>query len=127
MYRNRARIILLHLRPDGIRNGDAISVQVHGERSDHIRLGPDADCRSDRLAGEHVSAVDVAGDDIVEKDLPVRLGDDFHGETLVIKEAFFLGDNDGCAVGEFDEAEFQLVFFDGEFLGSNDAAAKSGG
>ena len=83
-----------------------------------MSLRADSDCGGDRLPGEHVSTVKVASDYIIQKNLPVRLGDDFDLETLVLKEAFFLGDNNGGTVREFDKTELQFVFFYIEFPGS---------
>ena len=56
-------------------------------------------------------SVKFAGDNVVEKLLPVGLGDDFDLEAFFFEESFFLGDYDRSAIGELDESELELVFF----------------
>src|SRR5690606_30409690 len=61
----------LHRVPHVIGNSDAVAVEIHGEGGDDVRLGADADGGGDGLTGEHVRAVEVAGDDVVEERFPV--------------------------------------------------------
>ena len=112
------KVVLLHLGPDGIGNRNAVPIEIQSERGDNVSLCADSDCGGDRLPGEHVSPVKVASDYIIQKNLPVRLGDDFDLQTLVLKEAFFLGNNNGGTVREFDKSELQFVFLHIEFPGS---------
>jgi len=91
-------IIFLHSFPDLIRNGDAVSVEVESVRGDNVSLSSEADGGGDRLTREHVSAVELASDDVVEKLFPVGLSDDFDREAFCFEEALFLRNDDGGAV-----------------------------
>ena len=107
------RIGLLHLFPDVVGNGDAVAVQIHAERRDDVCLRADADGRGNRLAGQHVRAVQFAGDDAVEQNFPVRLRLKRNIKSFVIEIAVLLGNHQRRAVGQFDEAEFEHGFFHG--------------
>jgi len=61
-----------------------------------------------------VRAVEFAFDDVVEQDHPVLLGGEFDGQAFGVKKAFFLGDHERGAVGEFDETEVEVLLFDVE-------------
>ena len=115
------RFVLLHLLPDIVRNGDGVAVEIQGVGSDDMSLGADADRCGDGLAGEHVCAVKVSGDYVIEQDFPVRLRDDFDLKAFVLEEAFFLGYDERSAIGKLDKAELKGVLFDGEFLGMCEA------
>ena len=65
-----------------------------------------------RLAGEHVGAIERAGDDAVEQHLPIGLRLERHIEPFILEIAKLIGNGERGHVGELDEAEFQLVLFD---------------
>jgi hypothetical protein len=83
-----------------------------------MRLGAEADGRGERLAGEHMGAVEFAGDHPVEQNLPVRLGFEGDIEALILEVAVLIGDRERRHVGQLDEAEFQLVLLDRQHLGA---------
>ena len=74
-----------------------------------------------RAVGQHVRAVEFAGDHPVEQDLPVRLRLQRDIEALVIEEALLGGDGQRRHVGELYEAELQLVLFDIQHSGDGTA------
>ncbi len=76
-----------------------------------MRLGAEADGGAERLAGQHVGAVQLAVDDPVQQHLPVGLGLQGDVQAFVLEVAFLIGDGQRRHVGEFDEAELQLLFF----------------
>ena len=80
-------------------------------------LGAEADRGGERLAGEHVGAVEFAGDDAVEQHLPVRLRFERDVEAFVLEVAELLGDGERRHVGELDEAELELVLLGHQRLG----------
>ena len=103
------RIGRLHLLPDLVRDRDRVAVEIEAERGHQVRLRADAERRADRLAGQHVGAVELAGDHAIEQDLPVGLRFERDVEILLLEEAELLRDHERRAVGELDEAELQLV------------------
>ena len=111
------RNVLLHLGPDLVRHRDAVAVEIHREGRDDVGLGAEADGRGDRLAGQHVRAIELAGDDAVEQHFPVGLRLEGDEEAFVFEEALLLGDGDRHHVGELDEAELQLVLLGLEWRG----------
>ena len=79
----------------------------------------EADGCSNGLTGEHVRTVKLASNDVVEELLPIGLSDDLHLQAFFFEIAFFFGDDNGRAVGELDEAEFEFIFFDIELFSMN--------
>ena len=77
-----------------------------------MRLGAEADGGAERLAGQHVRAVELAGDHAVEQHLPVGLRFERDVEAFLLEEALLLGDGERRHVGELDEAELQLLLLD---------------
>ena len=59
--------------------------------------------------GQHVRAVELAGDDAVEHDLPVGLRLERDVQAFVLEEALFIGDGERRHVGQLDEAELELL------------------
>jgi hypothetical protein len=96
--------------PHRVGNGDAVAVQVHREGGDDVGLGAEADGRAERLAGQHMGAVELAVDHAVEQYLPVGLGFERDVEAFVFEETLLVGDGQRRHVGELDEAEFQVGF-----------------
>ena len=95
-------------------------------------LVPIADGGGQRLAGQHVGAVELAGDDAVEQHLPVGLRLERDVEPFVLEEALLVGDGERRHVGELDEAELELVLLDVEHAGprrqrTGEPAGKGGG
>ena len=82
------------------------------KRGDDVGLGAEADRGAERLAREHVRAVELAGDDAIEDDLPVGLRLERHVQAFVFEVAFLIGDGERRHVGELDEAELQLFFLE---------------
>ncbi len=80
-------------------------------------LGAEADGGGERLAGQHVGAIELAGDDAVEQHLPVGLRLERDVEPFVLEVALLVGDGERRHIGELDEAEVQLVLFKLEHLG----------
>ena len=74
-------------------------------------LGAEADGRANRLPGQHVRPVEFAVDDAVEQHLPIGLRLQGDEKPLVLEEELLLGNDQGRAVGQLDEAEFEFVFF----------------
>ena len=101
-----------HLRPDRVRHGDRVAIQVHAEGGDHIGLGAEADGRAQRLTGQHVRAVEFAADHAVEEHLPVRLRFERDVQALVLEVAFLIGNGQRRHVGELDEAELDLLLLE---------------
>ena len=111
------RDVGLHLRPDLVRHRDPVAVQVHRERRDDMRLGAVADGSRERLAGQHVGAVEPAVDHAVEQNLPVRLRLERDEEALVLEIPQLIGHRERRHVGQLDEAEGELVLFHVQHLG----------
>ena len=101
--------VLFHLRPDGVGDGDAVTVQIHGEGRDDVRLGAEADRRRQGLAGEHVRAVELAVDYAVQQHLPVGLRLEGDVQALVLEVAVLVGHRQRRHVGELDKAELQFI------------------
>ncbi|MNC37025.1 hypothetical protein D3C75_855740 [compost metagenome] len=118
------RHVFLHLRPHRVGHGDGVAVEVHGEGGDHVGLGAEADGGAQRLAGQHVRAIQLAGDHAVEQHLPVGLGLEADVQPLVLEEALLVGDGQRCHVGEFDEAELELFLL--RIGGQGDGAGQRG-
>ena len=74
-----------------------------------FRLGADADRGAERLARQHVRAVEFAGDHAVEHHLPVGLRLERDVQAFLLEEALLVGDGERRHVGELDEAELQLL------------------
>ncbi len=110
--------VRLHLRPDFVRHGDAVAVQVHREGRDDMRLGAVADRGGQRLPGEHVGAVELSVDHPVEQHLPVGLRLERDEQPLLEEVALLVGHRERRHVGQLDEAEGQLVLFQIEHLRS---------
>ena len=85
---------------------------------DDVGLGAEADGGPERLAGQHVGAVELAGDHPVEQHLPVRLRLQGHEEPLVLEEALLVGDGQRRHVRQLDETELELVLLHVERLGA---------
>jgi len=83
-----------------------------------VGAGADPERGGDRLAGEHVSPVELPGDDALQEDLPVRLGRELHIQALLGEIAFLVSDHQRRAVGQLDEAEFQVALLRGERPGA---------
>ena len=77
---------------------------------DDVGLRADADRRAERLAREHVRAVELAGDHAIENDLPVGLRLERDVQAFVLEEALLVRDGERRHVGELDEAELELLF-----------------
>ncbi len=99
-----------HLLPDGVRHRDGIAIEVHGEGRNDVGLGAKADGGANRLAGEHVRAVQLTVDDTVQQHLPVGLGFERDIEAFIFEKALFVGNGQGRHVGELDEAKLQFFF-----------------
>ncbi|MDZ7818709.1 MAG: hypothetical protein U5K55_08850 [Aliarcobacter sp.] len=80
-----------------------------------------------RLARQHVGAVELAVDHAVEQHLPVGLGFERDVEAFVFKVALFVGHHERRAVGQLDEAELQGFLFRAGRLGRQGGRAKRGG
>ena len=78
---------LLHLFPDVF--GDVMPLPFRSmlNARDEVCLRAEADGRGDRLARQHVRAVEFAADDAVEKDFPVRLRLERDEKTFVLEVA----------------------------------------
>jgi hypothetical protein len=63
----------LHQPPDFVGDRDRVAIQIHAERRDDVGLRANTDGCTQRLAGEHVRTVELAGDHAIEHDLPVGL------------------------------------------------------
>ena len=100
-----------HLLPDVVGYGDTVTVQVHAEGSDDVRLGAVADSGPQWLARQHVGAIQGAGHDAVQQDFPVGLGFQFHKQALIQEKTLFPGNGQWRHIGQFDEAEFQVWLF----------------
>ena len=100
----------LHLLPDRVRHHDRVAVEVHAQRGHDLGLGAEADRRAERLAGEHVGAVELAVDHAVEQHFPVGLRLERDVQALVLEVVLLVGDHQWRAVGELDEAELQHSF-----------------
>ena len=74
---------------------------------DDVGFGAEADGGAQRLAGEHVRAIELAVDHAVEQHLPVGLRFESDVEPFVLEEAFFVGHHQRRAIGQLDEAELQ--------------------
>ncbi len=83
-----------------------------------MRLGAVADGGGERLAGEHVGAVEFTGDHPVEQHLPVGLRLEGDVEAFVFEEAFLVGDRERRHVGQLDEAELELILLERKDLGA---------
>ena len=101
----------LHELPDFVGNRDGVAVEVHAETGDDVGLRADAHRGAERLAREHVRAVELAGDHAIEDDLPVGLWLERDVQAFVFEEALFVRDGERRHVGELDEAELELFFF----------------
>ena len=67
------RNFFLHAGPDIVGNGDAVTVQVHGEWGDDVGVAIHANGRSQGLTRQHVRTVKLARDDVVQELGPVWL------------------------------------------------------
>ena len=105
------RHIRLHLSPDGVGNGDAVAVQIHAERGNNVGPGAKTDGRPQRLAGQHMRAVQLAVDDAIEQHLPVGLRFQRDVQPFVLEITLLVGDRQWRHIGEFDKAEFKVFFF----------------
>ena len=79
-------------------------------------FGAEADRCGERLACEHMRAVELAVDHTVEQHFPVGLGFERHEQAFVEEVALLVGNREGGHVGELNEAEGQLVFLELERL-----------
>ena len=82
-----------------------------------MRLRAEADRRAERLARQHVRAVELARDHAVEQHLPVRLRLERDVQAFVLEVAELVRDRERRHVGELDEAELELVLLERERLG----------
>ncbi len=82
-----------------------------------MRVRAESDRGSERLAGEHMRAVELAGDHAIEQHLPVRLRLERHEQTFVFEIAELVGNRERRHVRELDEAELELVLLERERLG----------
>ena len=115
MHRLALRIgrhVRLHQRPHFVRDRGRVAVQIHAERGDDVGFGAEADGRAERLAGEHVRAVEFAGDDAIENHFPVRLRLERDVQPFVFEEALLVRDGERRHVGELDEAELELLLLE---------------
>ena len=103
--------MLAHGVPDIIGDSNTITVQVHAESGNDIGPGAVADGGAQRLAGQHVSAVQLPGDDPVQKHFPVCLCLELHEQALVHEEALLPGNRQRCHVRQFDKAELEVRLF----------------
>ncbi|MCY1537692.1 hypothetical protein D9M68_732000 [compost metagenome] len=103
--------VLLHLGPHRVGHGDAVAVEVHAEGRDDVGLGAESDGGAQRLAGQHVRAVELTVDHPVQQHLPVGLGFERHVQAFVFEVALFIGHHERGAVGQLDEAELQGLLF----------------
>ena len=97
--------VRLHLVPDVIGNGDRIAVQVHREGRDDMRFGAIADCCRQRLARQHMRAVQLAVDHAVQQHFPVGLRLKPDKKPLVFKVSQLVGHGQRCHIGQLDKAE----------------------
>src|SRR5439155_21747837 len=67
---------------------------------------------SERLARQHVRAVELAIDHSVEQSLPVGLRLERHNESFVLEEALHIGDRQRSHVAKLDEAELEVRLLD---------------
>ena len=111
------RDVFLHLRPDLVRHGDAVAVEIHREGRDDVRLGAEADRGAERLPGQHMGTVELAGDHAIEQHFPVGLRLERHKQSLVLEITVLVGDRERRHVGQLDEPKLQLVLLDGQHLG----------
>ncbi len=81
-----------------------------------------------RLSGQHVRAIQLAGDDAIQNDLPVRLRLERYIQPFILEEAFLVSDGERRHVGELDEADLQLLLLQLELRGRDvSGAQRSGG
>ena len=105
------RNVLFHFCPDIIRNSNTVTVQVHTECCDNVRLRTKTNCCTQWLTCQHVRAVQLTVDDTVEQHFPVRLRFQCYIQAFVFEIAFFISNSQRCHIGQFDKTEFQLFFF----------------
>ena len=121
------RDMFLHLRPDLVRHGDAVAVEVHGERGDDMRLGAEADGGRQRLARQHMRAVQGTADHAIQQHLPIGLRFQGDKQPFVEEIALFIGHGERRHIGELDEAKGQLVLFELQRLCQNRRGQKDRG
>ena len=103
--------ILLHHLPHFVGHGNTVAIEVHGNWRDDMCFGAVADSCCQRLPGQHVCAVELAGDDPVQQYFPVGLRLQRYKKTFIFEIPFLIGHCQRGHVGQFDETEFDLVFF----------------
>ena len=81
-----------------------------------MSLGAVADGGGERLAGEHMGAVEPP--EITRSSSTFQLAwarEDV--KPLLLEEALLIGDGERRHVGELDEAEVEIILFDGQHVG----------
>ena len=86
---------------------------------------PETDGRGQRLACQHMRAVQVAVDHTVQQHLPVGLRFQCDEQALILEIAALICDGQGGHIGQFDETECQILDF-GETVSMHEGAAKCG-
>lgn len=81
------RNVRLHHFPNLVGNGDAVAVEIHGERRDDVCLCAKADRGRKRLAGQHMGAIQFSCYDPIKQNFPVCLRLQGHEEAFFFKIA----------------------------------------
>jgi hypothetical protein len=114
-----------------IGEADRLAVAVEDPGDDHrdFRRAAEAHGRGDGHAEEHVSRLDVAVGERVADGGPARAFGDGRGDAVFFEEPFFVGDDDGRAVGQGDDAEVDVRGFRGvgRVGGSDPAGGQAAG
>ncbi len=94
----------VHLEADAL----AVAVEEPGDDHGFFRVRAEAHGGGEGDAQEHVGGPDVAVDEGVADSGPAGTRGDFGVEAVLFAAAFFVGDDDGGAVGEGDHAEVEV-------------------
>ena len=100
--------IFLHFFPDRVGHGNAVTIQVHAEGRNDVRLGAITNRGSQWLTCQHMRAIELTVNHPVQQHFPVGLGFQSDEKPLFFEIPFLVRYGERRHVRKFDKTKFQV-------------------